>query len=62
MTSVGNLYTNLRDYFELSFVIVEVGNLYTNLRDYFELSFLMAEVGNFLYITLDPMAIIGDDY
>jgi hypothetical protein len=25
---VGNLYTNLRGYFKLSFIMAEVGNLY----------------------------------
>jgi hypothetical protein len=34
--SVGNLYTNLGGYFELSFVVAEVSNLYAQLGGYFK--------------------------
>jgi hypothetical protein len=32
---VGNLYTNIGGYFELSFVMAEVGNLHAKLGGYF---------------------------
>jgi hypothetical protein len=35
MTYVGNLYTNIRGYFKLYFVMAKVGNLYAKLGGYF---------------------------
>jgi hypothetical protein len=35
MTSVGNLYTNLGGYFELSIIMAEMDNLYAKLEGYF---------------------------
>jgi hypothetical protein len=43
---MGNLDTNLGDYFDLFFIRISVGNLYTNFGGYFELFFVITEVGN----------------
>ena len=44
MTSVGNLYTNLGGYFEVSFIIEHVGNLYAKLGCYFKIRVLLLSI------------------